>query len=328
METTYRHLINPFDVVTRTSFKLMKLIATDHRDKLLNPSIIDADITDLYNNVIKPPFDNFILTYSTVLAEIGRYGRRTREFETLIKRLSTDKIELWDIQIQNVYRRDSPEYHELLPNYRTPFQSSTYDNRIAAVLALSMTLGDFVSLAAIKADVDAFHNDLITLRSEQQGFEGNLAQTRTTLEEQRVALAVALHRSFSFLIYKYSSNAERVAGFFELHYLRSYEGSGNSGNNSTDTEIIRTIAANEKLVLWQGVLTNDNVITFKNTGTTDLIVYAAPDAEAPQNAEAQTIVAGQTSEMYAGDLTSEQANVLIVINTANHSGSFRVALTL
>ncbi len=60
-QPTWSYLQNPFDNVTKSSYKLMYLMATDHFDKLLARRS-DAIINELYE-FGKPSFEAFITQY-------------------------------------------------------------------------------------------------------------------------------------------------------------------------------------------------------------------------------------------------------------------------
>ena len=98
--------------------------------------------------------------------------------------------------------------------------------RINAVGLLAQSLADFPALATVRAEVEAFHQDLTAARTEQQGFEGGLAELRAKLEDARLELAAAMFRTFGFLIYLYEGDPDRVSRYFELQYLRSPQPNG------------------------------------------------------------------------------------------------------
>ena len=324
----YRYFNNPFDAVTRNSYKRMNLLATDHRDKLLRVAVAGTPFAMLYNDHLKAPYEAFVAANVKVIGLVGRYARRTRQMEQALTALRSDKIELWDIQVQIVYRRGTPEYNQLFPDLRTPFQTGAYDSRILMLLALSNSLGDFPALAAVKADVDAFTSSLQQIRTEQQGYEGELSESRTTLEETRKALAIAMHQVFSYLMFMYAQNTDKVADFYELKYLRSTGSDSNSGEESSDTTISKKISGNQTLNLWQGTLSNDNIILFKNTGNTVLIVYTAPAPDSPQPITAVTIAPNEEMELFASELSDSQAAVFTVHNTENKEGAFTATMTV
>jgi hypothetical protein len=324
----YRYLNNPFDTVTRSSYKRMNLMATDHRDKLLRVAVAGTPFAMLYNDYFKAPYEAFTAAYVEVVSLAGRYARRTRQIEQTFLQLSSDKIEQWDIQVQMLFRRGTPEYRQLFPDFRVPFQSGSYDARILMLLVLSENLSDFPNLVALRADVDAFTSHLQQLRSEQQGFEGQLSQARTILEEKRIALAMAMHQVFGYLIFMYAQNTNKVADFYELKYLRSITSNFNSGEEGNNSTISKKIGGNRTIHIWQGILSNDNIILFKNTGSTALIVYTAPAPNSPQPTTALTIAPNEEMELFANELSDTQAAVLTVHNAANKEGAFTATMMM
>ena len=120
-QSTWSYLQNPFDNVTKSSYKLMYLMSTDHFDKLLARKS-DTTINELYS-FGKPSFDAFITQYRKSGSDDANYQMYTLRFEQLILDLMSTLARRWDIQIQNVYDTITPEYKSLLPNGRSPFQS-------------------------------------------------------------------------------------------------------------------------------------------------------------------------------------------------------------
>jgi len=106
--------------------------------------------------------------------------------------LSGDKIEDFDIRVQVVYKRGTPQYAALFPNFRIPFQSGGYDERIAKLKALAEGMNGDPALAIIKADADAFFTLIFDAREEQKDLEGSKNFVSGELELLRIVTAQAM----------------------------------------------------------------------------------------------------------------------------------------
>lgn len=239
-EASWAYTRNPF-VTTLLSYKKMDMMATDHHDKLKN-NLGDPEIDNLYHTHFLPAYAAFKDAYTQVGVTQSRYGLRTDNFTQLVSLLGTDKIDDWDIQIQATsggqFRKNTNNYKMLFPNGRSAYQSEAYEQRILTLSELSTSLGDFPVLATIKTDVDNFLMQIRAARTEQQGFENQLSIDRSTLDNARSNLALAMHKVLGFLIYKYTDNPKRIEDFFELAYIRqtTYDTSGNEEGGTVNED--------------------------------------------------------------------------------------------
>jgi hypothetical protein len=237
LESSWAYTANPFSV-GHLSYKKMDMLITDTHDSLLN-NVSDPDISNLYNNLFLPAYNDFKRAYARISTTQSRYGLRTDTFEILMQELGTTKIDEWDIQIQatsgGLFKKTTPNYKMLFSNGRASFQSGSYEQRILAVTSFKDILTDFPVLAAIQTDVDGFLAQLKTARTEQQGYENELSNHRNELELANNALALVLHRILGFLIYKYADNPRKIEDFFELQYLR--QSSSNSSTNNAVSKV-------------------------------------------------------------------------------------------
>lgn len=80
----------------------------------------------------------------------GLQKGKTTSLYSQFKLLSSQKIEDWDIAIQQVYKQNTPQYVSLLPNRRKPFQTGSQESRINAVGTLSEAIGADAALQNCK----------------------------------------------------------------------------------------------------------------------------------------------------------------------------------
>lgn len=276
-QPTWSYLQNPFDNVTKSSYKLMYLMATDHFDKLLARRS-DAIINELYE-FGKPSFEAFIIQYRKNGSDDANYQMYTLRFENLIAELSSTLARRWDVQIQTVFDIITPEYRSLLPNNRTPFQAGPYDIRINAVKSLSDQLLQFASLSALQKEVNDFHTLLIEARSQQQGVENTSQMNSTALENTRLTLAQAMHSIFGGLIRYYYLDLAMVESYYELRYLRRTSGSGDDNKPLVSEEII--IPQGSAATALVGKVSAGSNIRVTNIGAAMLTVFPALDGNTP-----------------------------------------------
>lgn len=217
-QSTWSYLQNPFENVSKRNKKNMFLMATDHFDKLSAQSS-DATIAALYNYG-KPFFDDFKAQYSKTQNDNAIYQMHTLRVQKLLINLQSTLIRQWDTKIQIVIDKKTPEYLSILPNGRLPFQTGAIEFRINNVKALANQLESYPLLAALRAEIDNFHAQLLQLRIEQQGAEYLAQNNLVFLEKTRANLAQAMHSILAGLTQYYIGNLGAVESFYELKYLR------------------------------------------------------------------------------------------------------------
>ena len=219
METqTWSPTENQFDNGTKNSKKKMNIISSDH-DSKLHAQISNPLIAVLFSffHAIRLMY---LAKYTQWKSTVAAYHGATVNFEQLIAQLSSTMIEDFDIRIQVLFKRGTAQYAALLPNFRIPFQSGEYDERITALGTLSESLTGIVALAAVKTDVDAFLLQLTTARDQQQGLEGLKQTLSEEVELARVTIAQAMYYTLGGLMQIFSANSIQIANFYDLETLR------------------------------------------------------------------------------------------------------------
>lgn len=213
-------LRNPFENVTRHSFKIMNLIATDHHDKLKAAAAQDAGLFPLYREY-EPTYAQFQEVFTSATTNITKYRASTRKVETLFDEITSTKARHWDVTIQYHYPSETLDYMGIMPDGKEPFQKGGYEMRIKELKSLSERLDDYPILAATRAEIDRYVSDLIAARTRQQGLELLKKQLSGKLEAARRELSVALHGALAYLTYYYKNDVSIVEQFYELQYLRT-----------------------------------------------------------------------------------------------------------
>ena len=211
---------NPFDNGTKTSKKKMNIIAGDHVSKL-HSQMANPLIAVLYA-FFNPIRQNFLNKYSQWISVSAAYHGATVALELLMAQLRGDKIEDFDIRVQVVYKRGTPQYAALFPNFRIPFQSGGYDERIAKLKALGEGMDVDPAFALIKADVDAFYLLIFNARDAQQDLEGSKQFVSDELELLRIVTAQAMYYTLGGLMQVFSVNTFQITMFYDLETLRGH----------------------------------------------------------------------------------------------------------
>ena len=130
----------------------MNILITDHVARVAqavtgggNPP--DSDFTTMQGRMtpVKAAWDT---SYRAWTAARGTYKGKTQALEAKLADLSGLRIKQRDIAVQGVFLDGTPEYTQLLPNGRGPFQQGAYDLRIAEVKALQTRLTPFTAASA------------------------------------------------------------------------------------------------------------------------------------------------------------------------------------
>ena len=283
---------NQFLNATEGSYKKMNIVSSDTDSKLYgqqaNPLIAPAFA---FFNPHRALFSQkYIAWKSSVMA----YHEATTVVYSLLKELSSKKIENWDARILVEHASDSTRYEGLLPDHRIPFQSGEIDERIAAVATLIERIGAEVALAALKADIILFHGLLVTARNEQQALEGEADTKSAELEHERVACAQAMFVVLGMLMTVYFVDPTQIADYFDLVTLR-----GNS-SDVVDLLFAGSAGASQIVNVLNPTVTQYEpgvTLRIKNTTTGPVIgglfFYAADNATDSWNGLGQQLNPGE-----------------------------------
>lgn len=306
--STWSYLDNPFDNVTKKSYKRMMALATDHRDKLKN-NIVDPEINMLYQQ-FEPAFTAFQKAYDGTHRNAGAYMAATQRVEALFAELTSLRIRKWDIAIQQHHLEGTPEYTDLMPEFRQPFQRGSYDSRQAAMRVLADALTGYPMLITVAQDVTQFAANVEAARTAQQGRENNEQTLGRELENARIALANVMQGIWGYLIYKHQGEVGQVEGYYELQYLRAPK-----SNNSVSLKAYK-ISAGARISVFEGQLTNTAYLTLRNTGTQPVAYFTTSNPANDAPAEVSILTAGATAEFYASEETDGSGfNWLVLLNT-------------
>jgi hypothetical protein len=304
---------NQFLNATEGSYKKMNIVSSDTDSKLYgqqaNPLIAPAFA---FFNPHRALFSQkYIAWKSSVMA----YHEATTEVYKLLKQLSSDEIENWDSRIVTVHKSSSTRYQGLLPDHRIPFQSGEIDERIAAVGTLIERIGAEAALAALKADIIAFHALLVAARNAQQALEGEADTKSAELEHERVACAQAMFVVLGMLMTVYFVDPTQIADYFDLVTLRGHS------SDVVDLLFEGSIGSGQVVNVLNPIVTQyapGITLRIKNTTTISdfqMFFYFATAAGEGWNGMGVALNSGQETT-----ITVDAANFRTFFNVQNQSG--------
>jgi hypothetical protein len=243
------YIQNPFQTATSENYRLAVTIST-YTDAALNAAKADAAILALYT-----PYHvlhlAYVAAYDSWLAQAGSQQGSTLNLTQLLDRATTH-INDWDLAIQNVYRRGTPEYKTLLPNGHAPFNQGAQTSRIAAFKALSINLTSIAALVTTKTAVDTYYTLLDTANTTQKGSKMTTNSFSSNVEAARLAACEGLYVVLGGLMQHYSGNPAKIADYMDLENIRTGEQKDFTGHTlgGQITKIAkRTLADNQSIRL-------------------------------------------------------------------------------
>lgn len=211
-------LANTFEVKTRGSIRKIFSFA-EHHYGALHGSTADPFILSIYNS-FKPVYDDFNDEYTKWKNMTGSKKAAKYDFNLTLLTMRT-KLSFWEGKIFAQFPEGTPEATAIFPNKRTPFYKGNHVVRTEAVLTLSEQLGKYPSLAAVKADVDAFHTLLNGKLGRSLGIVGSLGLQYERLEEKRKTLATEMYGNLGLLMHHFKNNPKEIKRFFDMGVLKN-----------------------------------------------------------------------------------------------------------
>lgn len=307
MKQPWRYVQNVFDNVTKGNYLLMLKISTWHINALkakAGDPYYDALIADY-----QPLHDAVVAEYNKWSTSKGTHVGGTASFEDLLEELSGIKAEDWDVAIQAVYRRDTPKYLALLPNYRGPFQKGSRDARVNAVNNLITAIGTDAALAALKAQVVTFLGLLNAARTAQQSALSNTGDFSEDVEVVRIAAAEGQYRDLGSLMNKFYQTPTAVEPFFDLLNIRK----------ASQTEFTATIKKEVLENIFKRTLEPDAELRFTNIGDAALKLAMLPEKNDPIGAVFLLLQPGEEEIVPASSLGNVPSSKYLNVKNDNAS---------
>ena len=315
----WHFLNNQFDNVTKNSNLRMVIITNDHHAKLMAQQA-DPDILTLLNRTT-PLHNAFLTAYNNSKSAIGLRKAATQAVDEKLKLLRSTTLRSWDAKVQVHFLSGTSEYTSVFPNGLTAFHTSTIDQTVTMLKALSERADEHVPLAAVATEIDTFHTELKNLRDAQQGKEQQVGSTSTLLETQRVALANMMYANLGILMDKYADAPDNIANFWEVQLLQNH-----SSSTDEDSEEFNGIIAAGATVNLTSSIADSADIVMTNTGSVPLLFCAAPDAATACGVDALVLNPGEVHEGTGADFNSAGSHLNITNNDPTTEGSYNVEI--
>ncbi len=268
MEKSWNFIVNPFEKATRDSYIHAVKISTVH-DSALAAMQTDPFFGPLYTSY-HPVHTTFISCYTNWLAKGGARSGQTLNLEQLLQLLSSTKIDNWDINVQAVFNKKTPQYKALLPHHRVPFQRGKQDERIAAVKSFSLNLTGIAALASVKTSVDAFYTQLEAANASQKSSKTNTGIQSDAVETSRISMCVAQYSNLGLMMSHFSAVPEKISAFFDLKTIR--KGAQVSFTGHLKPGCIYSI--------FKHTFAAEDTMTLSNDSDTALLLYLADKKDA------------------------------------------------
>ncbi|MEI6188633.1 MAG: hypothetical protein WCP46_09150 [Alphaproteobacteria bacterium] len=313
-------LINSFEVITRNNYTLTHKLS-EHLFRTLEFSKSDADILPLYN-FYTPIHQQFEDIYGKISHEKGTQLSKTNQLKTLLKGL-TRKVNQWDLAMLIHYDdKNSPDYKSVMPKGHTPFLRGKYKDRISRVKLLSIALTDIVELAATKADVDDYLNELNAAYENQTLSSNTIEIDSTDIESERINICNGQLYVLGGLYQKFYKTPALVGNFFFLQKMKQHRQLVFNASH-LHPQVHKKVL---KRTFKKGQL-----IVLKNKGITILRFYLAYNLRSKTEGEFYIDVAPRTQQKRrATDLGDNTENkYLMVCNLdTTEQGAYEVELTM
>ncbi len=322
MKRIWLYLVNTFDVNTKNSYVKMLRIANDH-DTRLEAAKDDPDILKLYT-----PFHAALLVFRSLMAQwvsgkgVGK--GRTQSWQESLDEMSSKWINVWEGLVHATYPRGTAEATAIFPQYKAPFQTAPYDERMVAVEALHTTLQVYPALEGVAREVEAKLALLTEARQAQKQQLGKTGLSSSKLEEQRLILANLLDDNLCALKIRYRSNPGMVENFFDLGFLRKALNDSEAifrYNGTVGAGATAAVALPAKLAM-----STHAACTFTNSSNQgELEFYFSSNASASDSPMKTSVLPNESSEGSAAESGwAPGTNYIIVKNLGQLTNEFEV----
>ena len=248
---TWKYIDNQFEVNTKSSYKKALILSNYHDAALQAQSAANPTLLPLYTRY-HPLHLAYVDQYNSWKKAGGAQQGQTLNLEQQLD-IAYTNLDDWDVQVQVVYKKTTPEYKSIFPDGRKPFTKGGIDGRINAYDTLGKSMDGDAALAAIKTQVDTAFATLDTARDTQEGAKSTKTGSSQQVDIARAAAMNMQYRNMGFIIDNFfDSRVMECNSLFNLQTLRESDQSIFTGTlelNETEAVLIHTFAANDELRL-------------------------------------------------------------------------------
>lgn len=264
MKKPWIYASNMFLVATRTSYRKAFKLSNYHDSALAKAAASDPAFLPAYNRY-HPLHLDFVQKYNEWVSAGGSQEGQTLNVKQQLT-LALAQLDNWDVDIQVVYKKNTPGYKAIFNDGRKPFNSGGVDSRINAFDILSKNIGADPALAAVKALVDAAYLLLDTARDNQEGAIANKKHGKGNAETARVAIMSMQYRNTAWVMDNYYDTRENMLNtLIDLETLRDLQ----------QSSFTATLAIGENKQVLVRTFAADDVMRLKVDGPGPVVFYLA-----------------------------------------------------
>ena len=265
---TWKYIDNQFEVNTKSSYKKALILSNYHDASLQTQSAVNPVLLPLYTRY-HPLHLTYVQQYNAWKSAGGAQQGQTLNLE---QQLATayESLGDWDIHVQVVYKKTTPQYKAIFPDGRKPYTRGGLDDRINTYDTLSKNIGTDPSLAAIKIQVDAAFATLDTARDTQEGAKSTKTGGSQQVDTARIGAMNMQYRNMGFIIDNFFDSREAAcAMLFDLTTLRE-------SDQKTFTTTLDP-AENDALLVHTFLITDMLKAKIDTTGPVSLFIASTPN---------------------------------------------------
>lgn len=314
MKKVWIYASNVFLNVTNGSYVLAMKISTYHDSELLAKSIGNPAIVTIYA-YYHPIHLVFKARYDEWVAQGGLQKGQTLNLNQLLKLLRTSKIDTFEAMVLMVYEKTSPQFVSLFPQGRKPFQSGKQTDRISAVQALIIAIGDDAALADAKVAIETFYTLLDNANTKQKGSKGSMKDKKDELEIARVNMCIAQYSDLADLMKMYAASPILMEKFFDLASIRNHKQNiytSHLGAGKQENLLVHTFTSGD---------------TFKVESDQNLRIFLSDNPDT-LTGDKVVIMANVPAEVNVNsfNVNLETNRYLVVVNLGDNEAAYKVAL--
>ena len=242
------YIQNPFDTVTKTSYKKLDVIALDHLTKLKARQGDDPRIANLEQETGQK-YQHFSSLYTQWQDINNVYNAATAKVDEKEKELAGEGslMEGWDLRIQLKFRKNTTEYQkEFFPEGKDVYSKGSREGKIRALEILGEALNRYPTVSDVALEVKDYREQLQATREHQQKLEQEVQNHASKLRIARETLVKQLCYNKDMLLVINRDNRVEVLNYFQMNLIRKTGGVTSINTEVVNNELADTIIPDEK----------------------------------------------------------------------------------
>ena len=268
-----------------------------------------------------PLFTSFNDVYDQKIVNKSFRIGDTKLLKQLLKQMSSINAHTWDVAIQNVFLKTTPEYSTIFPKGLTPLSTLPIEQRIKYLGSAVVVMQNYSALAQVMNEMILFHDSLLKARGNQAQKDGNVNDSKEEVMLKAYELADEIYGVLGEFIQKYKKNPLQIEAYFPVFLLR-YKKKGNDINPDVyEIKIAKagkaeggfSFSINEKINLYV-------------TGNTELEVYFVPDKNAAKPSNTIKLLPQDIKTILIKDYANQDDRFLMIENlSATEDGEIEIS---